>query len=297
MTTPVTDKYSNFNDNVAHAAKILRSKQRRAIFKEIYRGKQARKTQADLQKATGLSRIRVLQETGTLFDNSMIGRQKIEGQFVYTKADRFFSRSKNLILRLAENKKKLAALPTKVSPHSSGGHSGRTVVIKVPSSKSFSVANITVDGVDSFSKVKRVSQGQQMRPVAEKPFKEGVKKVIGEGGKFTDWGGEKADLFTTKARVKGKRLPAAFAFKGKGKKGILKPKDFGKNGDQILRLFQCDAELFMLQYWNQLDQSVYEQIRMFAIAKSAMTGDKIYFGIIDGDDTQRLRIAYPRCFK
>ena len=62
-------------------------------------------------------------------------------------------------------------------------------------------------------------------------------------------------------------------------------------------MFQSDAELFMLQYWNRLDQAIYEQMHSLAIAKSAMTGDKIYFGIIDGDDTQRLKLAYPNCFK
>jgi hypothetical protein len=41
----------------------------------------------------------------------------------------------------------------------------------------------------------------------------------------------------------------------------------------------------------------YEQMRLFAIAKSAMTGEKIYFGIIDGDDTQRLKLAYPKQFE
>jgi hypothetical protein len=142
----------------------------------------------------------------------------------------------------------------------------------------------------------KIPQGQQMKPIAEKRFKEGVKKIIGENGKFTDWGGEKNDLFTTKVRIKGKRIPSAFAFKGKGKKGILKPKDFGKNGDQIQRLFQSDAQLFVLQYWNQLDPSVYEQLRTFAITKSVLTGQKIYFGIIDGDDTQRLVMAYPKAF-
>jgi hypothetical protein len=293
MTSNVTDKYSNFNDNLAHAAKVLNSKHRREVFKAIYRGKKAVKTQDELQKATALSAVRILQETGTLFANDMIGRQKVKGRYVFSKI-RFYAQYKNAVLRLAENKKTLAALPTKVKP---GGRArGKTVTIKVPS-KSYAVSDITVDDIDSFSKVNRIAHGQAMRPIAEQLFKQGVKKVIGQRGKFTDWGGEKNDLFTTNVRLNGKRLPSAFAFKGKGKKGILKPKDFGKNGDQIHRLFQSDARLFMLQYWNQLDQSVYEQMRSFAIAKSAMIGEKIYFGIIDGDDTQRLKLAYPKQFK
>ncbi|HWD21432.1 MAG TPA: hypothetical protein VHB20_19355 [Verrucomicrobiae bacterium] len=295
MTTSVSDKFSNLNDNLAHAAKVLaRSKHCQQVFEAIYRGKKAVKTQADLRKATGLSRVRILQVTTKLFANNMIRREKIGGQFVYKKgSDLFFSQYRDKILNLARNGKNLAKLPTKVNPRPSNNGG---VVIKVPA-KSFTIKNVTIDDIGSFSKVKRISQGQPMRPIAENKFKNGVKKIIGEGGKFTDWGGEKNDLFSTKIRLNGKRISGAFAFKGKGKKGILKPKDFGKNGDQIQRLFQSDAELFMLQYWNQLDQSVFEQMRTFAIAKSAMTGEIVHFGIIDGDDTQRLMLAYPAAFK
>jgi hypothetical protein len=34
----------------------------------------------------------------------------------------------------------------------------------------------------------------------------------------------------------------------------------------------------------------------FARAKSAVDGKKIYYGIIDGQDTMRLIAAYPECF-
>ena len=293
MATSVSDKFSNLNDNLAHAAKVLaRSKHCQQIFEAIYRGKQAIKTQDDLREATKLSQVRVLQVTSTLFANNMIQREKIDGQFVYKKGELFFSHYKSKILHLARNKKHLAKLPTKVSARSSGG--GFT--IKIPT-KAFSAIDTTVDDIDNFSKVKRVPNGQQSKPIAEKKFKVGIQQIIGEKGKFTDWGGEKNDLFTTKLQIKGKRFACAFAFKGKGKKGVLKPKDFGKNGDQIQRLFQSDAQVFILQYWNLLDQSIYEQMKNFAIAKSAMTGQKIYFGVIDGDDTQRLKLAYPNCFK
>jgi hypothetical protein len=294
MTTSVSDKFSNFNDNLAHYGKVLaRSKHRQHIFETIYRGKQAVKTQEDLRKATKFSRVKILQITATLFANNMIHREKKDGHFVYKKGDLFFSTYRDRILNLARNEKSLAKLPTKINPRASGNGN---VTIRVPT-KSFDVKCVTIDDVDSFSKAKRVPQGQVMKPIAENKFKQGVQRIIGEKGKFTDWGGEKNDLFSTKVKLNGKRITSAFAFKGKGKKGVLKPKDFGKNGDQIQRLFQSDAKLFMLQYWNRLDQAVYEQMHSLAIAKSAMTGDKIYFGIIDGDDTQRLMIAYPRHFK
>jgi hypothetical protein len=293
MTISVSDKFSNLNDNLDHAAKVLRrSKDRRNVFAAIYRGKKLIKTQEELRKATGLSFVRILQEAGILFSNNMIQRQKIHGHLAFKK-EPFFSHHKDKILSLALNKEKLARLPTKTNPRSSGW-SG--ITIRIPA-RAFRVVDVTIDDIDNFSKVRRISHGQQMRPVAEQRFKEGVKKIIGEKGRFTDWGGEKNDLFTTRVRLKKRRLPSAFAFKGKGKKGVLKPKDFGKNGDQIQRLFQSDAQVLVLQYWGQLDQAVYEQMKTFAIAKSALTGEKIYFGVIDGDDTQRLKLAYPQCFK
>lgn len=292
MTTNVSDKFSNYNDNLDHAAKILRrSEARRSIFEAIYRGKKALKTQEEIRRATRLTPIKILKETGVLFANDMIQREKVDRHLAYKKV-LFFTHNKSKILNLALNKEKLARLSTKVSPRSSNGG----VTIKI-SSKAFNVDDVTVDDIDSFSKVRRIPSGQQIAPIAEKRFKEGVKKIIGEKGKFTDWGGEKNDLFTTRIRLSGKRFPTAFAFKGKGKKGVLKPKDFGKNGDQIQRLFQSDAQVFVLQYWGQLDPSIYEQMRTFAIYKSALTGQKIHFGVIDGDDTQRLKMAYSKCFK
>ena len=55
MTTNVSDKFSNLNDNLTHAAKVLtRSKPRRDIFEVIYRGKRAVKTQEEIRKATAI---------------------------------------------------------------------------------------------------------------------------------------------------------------------------------------------------------------------------------------------------
>src|SRR5260370_39753896 len=111
MATNVTDKYSNVNDNLVHAAKVLRSKHRRKIFKEIYRGQKRKKTQEELQKATRLPRIRVLQEAGKLFDHEMIGREKVDGLYEFSKM-RFYAQHKDAVLRVADYKKKLVKLPT-----------------------------------------------------------------------------------------------------------------------------------------------------------------------------------------
>jgi hypothetical protein len=173
------------------------------VFEAIYRGKQAVKTQEDLRKATKFSRVKILQITGTLFANNMIQREKKDGQFVYKKGDLFFSTYRDKILNSARNRKSLAQIPTKVNPRAS---SNGNVIIKVPT-KSFVVKNVTIDDVDSFSKAKRVPQGQAMKPIAENKFKQGVQRIIGEKGKFTDWGGEKNDLFSTNTSGSREDLP------------------------------------------------------------------------------------------
>ena len=43
----------------------------------------------------------------------------------------------------------------------------------------------------------------------------------------------------------------------------------GKNGDQIQRLvLECPADVFLVQYWNAIDDSVLEQLEKFAQYKS-----------------------------
>lgn len=84
-----------------------------------------------------------------------------------------------------------------------------------------------------------------------------------------------------------------FAFKGPGMQGTLTPKKLGKNGDQIQRLFLSPAEIFIVQYHSQIDQSVIEQMIAFATLNSVRERKRIYYGVIDGDDTNLLLKAYP----
>ncbi len=76
----------------------------------------------------------------------------------------------------------------------------------------------------------------------------------------------------------------------------LVPGMMGKNGDQIQRLFQTDAEVFFVQYWRDIDESVLEQMRTFAIVKSIADGNRVYYGVIDGADSYRLYRAYLNKF-
>ena len=71
----------------------------------------------------------------------------------------------------------------------------------------------------------------------------------------------------------------------------------GKNGDQPQRLFQEEADVFFIQHWREIKSSVVELMRSLAIAKSVTTGRRVWYGIIDGQDSERLRLAYTASFE
>jgi hypothetical protein len=239
---------------------------------------------------TKFGQVRVSQLAGRLADQQLVHKAKVGGVIQYSK-DRFYAANRQRILRLAENPASLKKLPTKVSPRASSSGPIRVVIQGVK----IKVKQLTCDDIDEFAKVKKVKSAPKVR-ISETAFKKGVQKVIGQPGVFKDWGGEPNDLFTTKVRVNGKRIATAFAFKGPGKTGPLTPGKLGKNGDQIQRLFSAPADLYVVQYHDQIAQSVVEQMEAFAKV-NAMHGAKVVsFMIVDGSDSNRLMAAYPRQF-
>lgn len=292
MSIEVTDVRSNPRDQIAHAATVIgRSKDCRKVFSAIYQGKRRIKTISEIVKLASLRRIRVLQEAGKLCNNRIVRKTKVGNELAYEK-DPFYTQNKDTILRLAGNKEAMEKYPTKTNPKL--GNIAVTVVT-LPE-KMIDVEKITIDDIDSFAKVKGITWNQSPHPTDEGKFKEGLQKIIGEQGTFEDWGGEINDLFSTRLVIKGERKNAAFGLKGKGMKGILTPKKMGKRGDQVQRLFRSSAEVFLVQYWSQIDESIVELITNLARSKSAADMKKIYYGVIDGQDTMRLIMAYPECF-
>lgn len=276
----VTDSISNAEEQIERAAKVIgRSPDRRKVFNAIYYHKKKVKTTTDVVERTKLKRIRVLQEGRFLFRNGIV-RQVKTTEVAYEKIN-FIDVHKQRILRLAGNAQKLAQLPTK-----------RKVIIKLPKSVAIPsngarVNRITIDDVDSFSAVRKVKfSGFLPASLSEDQFKRGVQAILGEPGTFKDWGGETSDLYSTRLRIKRKRLAVAFGFKGPGLKGPLVPGRMGKNGDQPQRLFQEEADVFFVQHWREIKPSVIELLRSLAVAKSVTTGKQIWYGIIDGQDSE-----------
>lgn len=289
----VSDPLSNTEEQIERAAKTVgRGAVRRKVFDAIYHHKAKVKTVGQIAKKTGLSRMRVLQNGRHLARKGIVRQTKgKDGDTAYEKIDVFHAHKRE-ILDFAANPTKLAKVPTK-----------RKVAVTMPRSVTIpsagaKVSRITIDDVGSFAKVRRIKLGGSLPDsVSETQFKRGVQAIIGEPGEFKDWGGETSDLYTTRLRVNGKRIAAAFAFKGPGLKAKLVPGKMGKNGDQLFRLFQEDADVFFVQHWREIDPGVIRWARDVAVAKSATTGRRIMYGVIDGHDSDRLYRAYPKQFK
>jgi hypothetical protein len=297
MSGQVTDYTSNAPENVVHAAEAIgRSRLRKRVFEEIYRGKRKVKRVSALMQATGYSLKQVLNAGKHLADKGVVVQTREEGQTAYRKID-FIHRHKTKILTAAPSRRKRDAIATKRNPAGSIARLPATlkVTLRTAGMKT-QPRQVTVDDIDSLTKVRGVRKSAYLEDLlSEDAFKGGFREVVGEMGAFRDWPGETHDLFTTQLRVAGKRRSAAIAFKGPGMKGKLVPGKLGKNGDQIQRLFQSPAEVFLVQYCRQIDPSVLTQMQQLAVAR-ALTASDVFYGIIDGADSLRLVKAYPKEF-
>jgi hypothetical protein len=275
---------------------VLSTPDRRAVFQAVCFGKTHTKSILRIMKSTKLSRKKALMAGKKLADEQLVHQTKVDGMVAYQK-DSFYASNKTKIITLATNRAALAKLPTKVNP--AGSRSNKTTTLRVKSTL-VKIQQITVDDIESFEKVRRFKRAALLpRTVSETTFKRAVQTILKTAGKFSDWGGEKGDLYTTTLKLKGvpNRLAVAFAFKGPGMAAkVLVPGKLGKNGDQIQRLFGMAAQVFIVQYWSLIGEAVVAQMQTFATSLSYGTGQKIYFGIIDGQDSERIRSAYPRLF-
>jgi hypothetical protein len=186
MTLPVTDARSNKNDQIKHAVEVIgRSVDRLKVFKAIYRGKKAIKTVSGIAATTKLDKIRVLQEAAKLSGNGIVQAEKVGRELGYRK-DLFYSTNRSRILQLVANPEKLKRLPTKTNSANS------SVVIKGVNRKP-KIKELSIDDIESFKRVKSAAVPATGPAISEKKFKLGIQRIVGERGKFSDWGGEKGD--------------------------------------------------------------------------------------------------------
>lgn len=126
---------------------------------------------------------------------------------------------------------------------------------------------------------------EALKTVPERRFKELVPERLGLAEIPKDWGGENCDIFAPNVVCDGERRDSAWVLKGPAAFHALQMKDCGKNGDQIVRLFDNPASLFVLQHCRDVTPAVRKTMYAFA-REPARIGSRVC--IIDGYDTWRI---------
>lgn len=133
---------------------------------------------------------------------------------------------------------------------------------------------------------------KQIRTVPEQAVKELLCQLLDEYAVPNDWGGEECDVFTANLSVNGRRTTAAFLLKGPARFHPMKPTDLGKNGDQLYRLFNIPAQIFVVQHCHNIGAAVRKQAEAFALQRSFIAPCQVVF--LDGFTTARLLHAHGK---
>ncbi|MEX0271916.1 pentapeptide repeat-containing protein [Leptolyngbyaceae cyanobacterium UHCC 1019] len=159
---------------------------------------------------------------------------------------------------------------------------------------------IYIDDIDSFARVKDVSfdvishllNSKGHLNVSEDKIQIVLEVILNEKFHKKDWGGEYNDLYTSNLIVGGVRRSTAFLLKGNGLQvANMEIKHCGKNGDQLLRLFESPAELFVIQYVGNISEAIVKDVEG-KTDQLRSRGKQAYYCIINGLDTARLLYAY-----
>lgn len=158
-----------------------------------------------------------------------------------------------------------------------------------------------IDDIESFSKVRDVAPAvvahlleRGYLDAAEDTIQKALEEILAVPLHKKDWGGEVSDLYTANVLIHGARRPTAFLLKGNGlTKKVMEIRDCGKNGDQVVRLFQSPADVFVIQFVGNISEAVIQHAHG-EIARQKTQGKESHFLTIDGQDTARLLYAYGK---
>lgn len=156
------------------------------------------------------------------------------------------------------------------------------------------LAEVHPPHIDQFAKMQEVGPPAEsqlrkiMAQIPEAAVKAAFAEIIGEPFVPKDWGGERSDLFSSRLTIEETELSAAFLLKGPAVRGPLHPSDLGLRGDQMLRLFEEPADMFVLQHAYKIETTTRKLMRILA-----MDGrHPRRYCVIDGADTYRILRAY-----
>ena len=158
-----------------------------------------------------------------------------------------------------------------------------------------------VEDIDSFRKVRDVNPSEVADMVhegyldrSEDSIQMALEQILDVPMHKKDWGGEINDLYTANVVVYGGRVETAFLLKGNGlRKRKMEIRDCGSNGDQLVRLMDSPARLFIVQFVGNVSESVIRDIHG-KVETIRARGREAWYCIIDGQDTARLLRAYGK---
>ena len=161
-------------------------------------------------------------------------------------------------------------------------------------------SRLYVEDIDASAKVRDVNPdavANLLKPggffdVSQETVQVRLEKILNEPFHKKDWGGEYNDLYTSNVVVNGARRATAFLLKGNGLQvQSLEIKHCGKNGDQLLRLFESPADLFVVQYGGNVSEAIIKDVDGKTEQLKAR-GKQVAYCIINGLDAARLLHAY-----
>ena len=126
----------------------------------------------------------------------------------------------------------------------------------------------------------------RLKEIPEKIVKRLICDLLGEVAVPNDWPGEESDIFSANLLIDGERHTGAFLLKGPARFHPMTPADCGKHGDQIYRLFNIPADVYIVQHCHNIGPAVRKTIEAFALQRTFVSPCR--YMLIDGNDTARL---------
>ncbi|HET9136354.1 MAG TPA: hypothetical protein VFO76_06950 [Candidatus Kapabacteria bacterium] len=295
---------SFFPESIETTSDLLRGSKRKInIFREVYRGNSKKpKTVSEIAAALKMKTMDVAGVATHCAREGLFERIKVPGEPMAFKSHDYLRAFRNKIINIASKPKSKSKLVTMRTRSAQKKH--RIEKISIRGGQKRNIEFITINDIDNFREVRKIKDSAvllKLSPecLSERRFNNALVKIIKGTPLKLDWGGEDNDLFTTNCKISGKRYACAIALKGPAiNSKTLHPKHMGKNGDQIVRMFfNSPANVFFIQFEGTIHESIIKELQMFAIAKSQLVGQKIFYGIIDHHDSYKLRIAYKKEFK
>lgn len=156
---------------------------------------------------------------------------------------------------------------------------------------------VSIDDIDSFAAVRKIRNNDVRDNVpvraSEDAIQSALEVFVRELSHKTDWGGEYSDLLTTHLVYLGVRRLAVATLKGPVRRYPLQIRDYGVNADQIERLFQVSADIYLIQGCGPFADTLVSHVSGLAQRRAAQ-GHWLRYCLIDGTDTARVLAAAQR---